>query len=239
MTTTKSALGNLREKMNLVVDKIDGIEKKGRNDAQSYDFIRAIDVAREVRAALVNVGIYAAVSIENQTTTVIPREGKPSLILSDILGNVTFYDTESSETIVIGCTGQGADFGGDKATPKAITSMIKYALRTAFLIPDEKADPEIPVVESTPGMPVRPPAPAAPTAAPLSHPLASDTLKAKLRAQARSKGLDGDNFKAYVLAVTGKQTSKDLTIADADKAIAKLEDADFVEMFATATVNGG
>lgn len=215
---------NLRQKMALVVDMIDGIEKKGRNEAQSYDFIRAIDVARTVRQALVEVGIYAGTSVFEQVTTVIPREGKPPLILSDVLGRVTFYDTESDDIIVLQAAGQGADYGGDKATPKAITSMIKYALRSAFLIPDEKADPEIATVEA----PI--PTVAAPLQTPptLSHPVASDTSKAALRAKARAKGLDGDTFKAYVKGVTGKESSKDLTIADVDKAIAWLEDADFV-----------
>ncbi len=251
----------------LAVDMIDGIDKKGRNEAQGYDFLRAVDVTRAVREVLVNVGVYAAVSIDRQTTTIIPRDTKPPLILSDVEGAITFHNTATpGESITIRAAGQGADYGGDKATPKAITSLIKYALRSAFLIPDETTDPENdsaehpPVVSAeqpplrtaerpvtgrtaAPPISARPPhdqmidgparpVPPRPEPAPA---LASDTMKAKLRVEARKVGLDGPAFKAFMVAVTGKASSKELTIGDIDRALAKLKDSELVAEFATAT----
>lgn len=220
----------------LAVDLIDGIDKRGRNDAQGYDFIRAVDVTRVVRDVLVNVGVYAAVSIDRQTTTIIPRDTKPPVILSDVEGTLTFYNTATpSESITIRAVGQGADYGGDKATPKAVTSLIKYGLRAAFLIPDE-TDPENDSAEQPPVAPASqspaPPAQPRPTPPPA---LASDTMKAKLRVEARKVGLDGPAFKAFMVAVTGKASSKELTIGDIDRALAKLKDAELVTEFATAT----
>ena len=222
----------------LAVDMIDGIDKKGRNEAQGYDFLRAVDVTRAVREVLVNVGVYAAVSIDRQTTTIIPRDTKPPLILSDVEGAITFHNTAApGESITIRAAGQGADYGGDKATPKAITSLIKYALRSAFLIPDETTDPENDAVEQPLAAPADRPA-AAVTAPPRPEPapaLASDTMKAKLRVEARKVGLDGPAFKAFMVAVTGKASSKELTIGDIDRALAKLRDSELVAEFATAT----
>ena len=131
--TPKSLVTKLAE----VMAEIDHVEKRGLNQFQNYKYVRAADVARAVRDGLAKRGIVMLSQIINVRSYEIPaREGTMQAI--DLHIRYTFND--GTDTLSTDGYGTGTD-KGDKASYKAQTGALKYALRNAFLIPDE-SDPE-------------------------------------------------------------------------------------------------
>lgn len=131
---------NLLQKLAQVYDKVDHIEKAGRNDRQKYDFVRAADVLRAIRKALSELGIYAQTNYELLGTYDIKTNSGGVMHTATVKVTITFYDAETSASLTVSGLGDGAD-SGDKGIYKAMTGATKNALRNAFLVPDE-ADPE-------------------------------------------------------------------------------------------------
>ncbi len=132
----------LIQKLISVYEEIDHIQKSGHNKNQNYDFVRATDMVRAVRKAFLKLGVYAEVNLVNERQYTIAREKAPNAPFNavDVRCTIVFHDLESNETITSSGLGTGADTG-DKAIYKAQTGATKYAMRNAFLVPDE-ADPE-------------------------------------------------------------------------------------------------
>lgn len=131
----------LVQKLNQIYKTVDHIEKNGWNEKQKYKFVRAADLAHAVRNAFADAGIYAEVNFgylrgyEFTTTGGSKMQGvdvKCDIIFHDVDGDTTTYHASG--------IGSGSD-GLDKAAFKAQTGALKYALRNAFIVPDE-ADPE-------------------------------------------------------------------------------------------------
>lgn len=81
-----------------------------------------------------------------------------------------------------------------------------------------------------------------PVAAPVATrpAIVPDSLKIKIRATARERGLGDDQLKLFSIHLTGKDSSKNWTLSDADMILATLEDPDkqgTVGMFADAGEN--
>jgi hypothetical protein len=133
----------LKEKLHKIYEEIDLIEKRGRNEFQKYDYIRAADVTNAIRAQFIALKIYAQVEFDFVGTPyTIAREKSKDAPFSavNVKCSITFHDLESTDTFTSSGLGTGADTG-DKAAYKAETGALKYALKNAFLVPDA-ADPE-------------------------------------------------------------------------------------------------
>jgi len=132
---------NLLQKLSEVVTAIDHVEKAGRNDFQKYNYVKAADIARAVRAELSARNIYLVSDVTEIRNYEIPaREGVMQAV--DVKMEFSFFDGENLNVapVVLHAWGTGTD-KGDKAVYKAMTGALKYGLRNAFLIPDE-SDPE-------------------------------------------------------------------------------------------------
>jgi ERF superfamily len=133
----------LREKLNAIYDKVEFIPKKGYNKLQNYKFMRAADVTNTLRKQLVEFKVYAEVNytLEGAPYT-IARASSPNAPMSalNVRCAIVFHDLESTETLTASGIGSGCDTS-DKAAYKAMTGALKYALKNAFLVPDEE-DPE-------------------------------------------------------------------------------------------------
>jgi hypothetical protein len=100
-------------------------------------------VDRAVRKQLIELKVYAEINFDFVGDTyTIAREKAPTAPFSAVRVkcSIIFHDLESFETSTASGLGTSADTG-DKAGYKAQTGALKYALKNAFLIPDE-ADPE-------------------------------------------------------------------------------------------------
>jgi ERF superfamily len=134
---------SLREKMYQVYNQIDFIAKDGKNSGQNYSYTKAVDVVRNVRAALLAQRIFAEINFDfvgGPYTIARSKEPNAPFSAVNVKCSITFHDLDStSETLTGSGLGTGADTG-DKAGYKAMTGALKYALKTAFMIPDEAGD---------------------------------------------------------------------------------------------------
>lgn len=127
-------------KMAAAMKEIDAVTKKGRNENQKYNYVRAADVANEVRTALVNNGIAFTYDVSECRNWEKASNSGSMLNYCHIKVDCLFIDSESGESVTAGAVGWGMD-SGDKAPYKAMTGALKYIMRMTFLIPDE-SDPE-------------------------------------------------------------------------------------------------
>lgn len=130
----------IAKKLTLAMAEIDAVTKKGRNDKQQYNFVRAADVANEVRTALVNNSIAFTYDVSECRNWEKASNSGSMLNYCHIKVDCLFIDSESGESVTAGAVGWGMD-SGDKAPYKAMTGALKYIMRMTFLIPDE-SDPE-------------------------------------------------------------------------------------------------
>ena len=126
----------LIKKLAAIVAEIDHVEKKGRNEFHKYDYVKAADLANAVRVKLSKQGVFLLSDVIDMR---VERVGDFMFTTIDVL--YTFHDGETGEKLCFKMPGVGAD-KSDKGLYKAITGSLKYALRNAFLVPDEKSDPE-------------------------------------------------------------------------------------------------
>ncbi len=132
---------SLVAKLAEVMAEIDHVEKKGRNAFHNYNYVKAADLANAVRQKLAAHSVVMMsdiVEVRNYET----KNRKDEIMYGvDLKVKYTFFDGDSDATISFHGYGTALD-SGDKASYKAQTGALKYALRNAFLVPDEKADPE-------------------------------------------------------------------------------------------------
>jgi hypothetical protein len=120
-----------------VMADIGNISKEGRNNQQNYNF-RGIDQAlNAIGPVLQKHGVSVSVSVENHQHELITvhlgdRERTDSRVT--LLLVVRFYAPDGSY-IENKTAGEGWDAGGDKATNKAMSAAMKYALFFGLVIP--------------------------------------------------------------------------------------------------------
>lgn len=133
----------LFEKLHAVYEAVDRIEKRGQNSKQNYSYIKASDVTREIRKQLAAQRVYAEINFDFYGEPFnVARDKSPNAPFSTVMVkcSVVFHDLDSIDTATGSGLGTGTD-QGDKHAYKAQTGALKYALKNAFLVPDE-ADPE-------------------------------------------------------------------------------------------------
>ena len=131
---------NIVEKLVEVYKAVTHVAKRGENESQNYKYMKAADIAHAVRNALADLGVYAEVNMTTERTYDVERQGKGPMHFADVRATINFYDKERVLAITSSGLGTGMD-PGDKAVFKAQTGALKYALRNAFLVPDD-TDPE-------------------------------------------------------------------------------------------------
>lgn len=137
MTDTKKTLA---QRLVVAMRSIDAVTKRGTNDRQKYSYVKAADVANEVRKVLCDEGIAFTYSADGTDRWEKATNGGGTLFFCEVKATFRFIDQDSGESLEVKGVGWGAD-SLDKAPYKAMTGALKYALRMNFLIPDEE-DPE-------------------------------------------------------------------------------------------------
>lgn len=134
----------LKEKIQAIYQRIDHVEKAGHNKLQNYDYVRAADVVHAVRREFADLGIIAEIDMNFVGAPyTVAREKAPNAPFTavNVKCDITLHDVESDEKIHATGLGTGCD-SNDKASYKAQTGALKYALRHAGLVPDTEGDPE-------------------------------------------------------------------------------------------------
>lgn len=136
----RAAGSSIATKLVDAMKAVDAVTKRGRNDQQKYAYVKATDVANEVRKALADAGIAFTYSVISERPWESQTKSGTTMFFCSLVIEVTFVDSETGELMKCNAIGWGADMQ-DKAPYKAMTGALKYALRMNFLIPDE-SDPE-------------------------------------------------------------------------------------------------
>jgi hypothetical protein len=130
----------LAQRMIAARNSVGVVTKRGDNTKQNYKFVKATDVAAEVRSALFTHGIDFDFTVLEERTWESPTNSGGRMYFCSLRVGATFTDCETGENKLVFGIGWGSDTL-DKAPYKAMTGALKYILRMNFLIPDEE-DPE-------------------------------------------------------------------------------------------------
>lgn len=152
------------------------VAKNRRNEKQGYAFRGIDDFYEELQAVMAEHGVHAyPARIVDDTLMERKTEKGGTIIHVRQKTVVRFQHAEDASYVDVEVIGEAMDFGGDKASNKAMSAAMKYALRDTFLIPTgertdtENDSPEAGPAEpakSRPGRAQRPPAEPAPAEPP-------------------------------------------------------------------------
>jgi hypothetical protein len=135
----------LRQKLGEVRRRIGYIQKRGYNERHNYNYVAAADIAGTVGDILAELGVVVIPRLENITYEPHAPGRLDSVRVARVIMAYTFTDVNSAEEITARVAGEGLDVG-DKASYKAMTGALKYALLQSFLLAtgddpeDERAD---------------------------------------------------------------------------------------------------
>jgi hypothetical protein len=136
---------NLISKLAEVMKQVKYIQKTGYNSFHKYKYATESDVTEAVREQLAKLNVIMIPSVKSCTNRPHTTSKGNTEYIVTVEVDFTFYDGDSSETIVLTSFGEGQD-SGDKGVYKAITGAVKYALMKAFMIPtgdDPEADSSV------------------------------------------------------------------------------------------------
>jgi hypothetical protein len=135
----------LRQKLGEVRRRIGYVQKRGYNERSNYNYVAAADIAGTVGDILAELGVVVIPRLESITYEP-PVPGRlDSVRVARVIMAYSFTDVDSDEEITARVAGEGLDVG-DKASYKAMTGALKYALLQSFLLAtgddpeDERAD---------------------------------------------------------------------------------------------------
>lgn len=113
-----------------------GIGKDRKNQAQGYSFRGIDDMYNTLSPVLAKAGLVILPAYSDRQ--VVEREGRNggALFYVTLRGDFTFRSTADQSEVKVSTYGEAMD-SGDKATNKAMSAALKYALMQTFTIPTE------------------------------------------------------------------------------------------------------
>jgi hypothetical protein len=118
----------LAKKLLAIMQEVETVEKKGRNDFHKYDYAMEQDIVAAVRPKLIERGIL--ILPEVRSVDLRPNQ-KGDATLTTLSTRYTLIDTETGAEIVLDWAGSGED-KGDKGLYKGMTGSQKYVLMKLF-----------------------------------------------------------------------------------------------------------
>lgn len=140
-TKQKPAAGDIYEALLAVYKTIGYVQKGGQNKAQNYRYAGETDLIAALRPVMVENDIIfwpSGVERSHEVQVATTNQGEAftkSTFNTKIIATLqyTFRHVPSNTEIKVQVIGEGVD-SGDKASYKAMTGALKYALRQTFLI---------------------------------------------------------------------------------------------------------
>lgn len=211
----------LSQKLSEVMGEVGYVKKDATNAFQHYKYASAEAVLKKVNAALSERGIAVSTQAELLHYDKTEAGGKETMHAVVRL-SLTFTDGE--ETLTAQGLGEGSD-KGDKATMKADTAALKYALANAFMI-SWGDDPEADVSTDKRAAEVNPIT--GKTMEPIESPLPPKGTKGinavrALYGHAETLGWSTDELLSWVGTRTGGKTPEELTAAQSKALLAAIK----------------
>jgi hypothetical protein len=122
---------NLRHKLGEVRRRIGYIQKRGYNERNNYNYVAAADIAGTIGDILAELGVVVIPRLESISYE--PHAPGRMERVARVIMSYTFTDEDSGDEITAKVAGEGLDVG-DKASYKAMTGALKYALLQSFLL---------------------------------------------------------------------------------------------------------
>lgn len=116
-----------------IMDEVEWIKKKGKNEKQNYSFVREADVLANIQRLMVKYRLLFYPDLDQYIPTEVQTKNSTQQ-LTTVINRYIWLDCESRETLSFRMLGQGAD-SLDKGSNKAVTGSQKYALLKFFNIP--------------------------------------------------------------------------------------------------------
>ncbi|RKH05039.1 ERF family protein [Corallococcus carmarthensis] len=139
-TAEKPPERSLVRKLAEVMGEVERVPKSGRNDFHRYDYATEADIVSAVRKAMADRALMLIPSVVKTEWREVERNKGGKDRIATLTVRFTLTDGDSGEERSFEVLGEGQD-QGDKATYKALTGAVKYALLKLFLIPTGD-DPE-------------------------------------------------------------------------------------------------
>ncbi|RKI34555.1 hypothetical protein D7Y27_33160 [Corallococcus sp. AB004] len=136
----KAPVRSLVRKLAEVMGEVERVPKSGRNDFHRYDYATEADIVSAVRKAMAARALMLIPSVVKTEWRDVERNKGGKDRIATLTVRFTLTDGDSGEERSFEVLGEGQD-QGDKATYKALTGAVKYALLKLFLIPTGD-DPE-------------------------------------------------------------------------------------------------
>jgi hypothetical protein len=143
---TGNTEGIIYAQMAKVMADTKAVPKSGYNQAQRFNFRTVDDTVATVNAAMVKHRVTMIPEVISCTPTVVTDDKGRHVTTVNAIVAYTFF-AEDGSSIQAVMAGEGKDLG-DKATSKAMSMALKYALFQVFLIPTGDPDPDGEVVET-------------------------------------------------------------------------------------------
>lgn len=149
-----------------VMAEVGVVGKTKKNQAQGYQFRGVDDVVAEVQAVMAANGVIVVPKVVEREREVLTTQKGGSMASVRLLVDHHFMCAEDGSSVVTTTLGEAMD-SGDKASNKAMSAALKYALVETFMIPTREADRD--TEEHSPVMGPPPATRAAPPSSPPSN----------------------------------------------------------------------
>ena len=171
--------GEIYAAMAKAMSEIGSIGKTRKNASQGYQFRGIDDVMAHVQPVLAACGIVVTPEVLEREREMVATKSGGSMASVRLLVKHTFYAKDGS-SVVATTLGEAMD-SGDKASNKAMSAALKYALTQALLIPTYEAERD--TEEASPQMLGRPtPPPPKPGEMSAADKLAARMVEAQTKA---------------------------------------------------------
>ncbi|HEY9684734.1 MAG TPA: ERF family protein [Oculatellaceae cyanobacterium] len=134
MTETKPRL--IYTKIPAVMKLVGAVEKNRKNEQQGYKFRGIDEVYNAMQEPLAEIGVFFTTKVIDQKREDRTSKNGAGLIYSILTVEFEFFCEDGSSIICV-TVGEGMD-SGDKASNKALSAALKYALLQTFCIPTEE-----------------------------------------------------------------------------------------------------
>lgn len=128
-----------------VMADVKPVAKSGYNSAQRFNFRTVDDTVSHVQQAMTKHGVVIVPEVLSAVYEQQETMKGGTVTICRVLVSYTFY-AEDGSSITTSMQGEGRDHG-DKATSKAMSMALKYALFQSLLIPTGDPDPDGETIE--------------------------------------------------------------------------------------------
>lgn len=164
-----------------IMNEVGPIGKDSKNQSQGYNF-RGVDaIYNAVHPLFCKHGVFSTSKVmDSRHEFLADKNGKPYHLA--IIGmQFTFYAADGS-SVITEVVGEGQDYGGDKASNKAMSVADKYAILQLLKIPTMMVDPDRTEHDNPDARPDAPQVPPRGQRPPATPPVASEISEAQLKA---------------------------------------------------------